>query len=91
MNQMLQDAPQAKNSPETIDRPPAAAHPRFSKPQRVAFVPGTGFYADDSGTRNMRLSYFYPEPDRIREGVIVTVFPDSGTRYLTERFWEGRD
>ena len=28
---------------------------------------------------------------RIREGVIVTVFPDSGTRYLTERFWEGRD
>jgi S-sulfo-L-cysteine synthase (O-acetyl-L-serine-dependent) len=25
---------------------------------------------------------------RIREGVIVTVFPDSGTRYLTERFWE---
>ena len=27
---------------------------------------------------------------RIREGVIVTVFPDSGTRYLTERFWEGR-
>ena len=29
-------------------------------------------------------------PTRIREGVIVTVFPDSGTRYLTERFWEGR-
>jgi cysteine synthase B len=27
--------------------------------------------------------------DRIREGIIVTVFPDSGTRYLTERFWEG--
>jgi cysteine synthase B len=25
---------------------------------------------------------------RIREGVIVTVFPDSGVRYLTERFWE---
>ena len=25
---------------------------------------------------------------RIREGVIVTVFPDSGNRYLTERFWE---
>jgi len=38
MNQMLQDAPEAKNSGETIDRPPAAAHPRFSKPQRVAFV-----------------------------------------------------
>jgi cysteine synthase B len=28
---------------------------------------------------------------RIREGIIVTVFPDSGTRYLTERFWEGHD
>jgi cysteine synthase B len=25
---------------------------------------------------------------RIRSGVIVVVFPDSGTRYLTERFWE---
>ncbi|WP_248964705.1 aminotransferase-like domain-containing protein [Sphaerisporangium perillae] len=37
--------------------------------ERVAFVPGTGFYADDSGARNMRLSYCYPEPDRIREGV----------------------
>jgi cysteine synthase B len=29
--------------------------------------------------------------DRIEEGVIVTVFPDSGTRYLTERFWEEHD
>jgi S-sulfo-L-cysteine synthase (O-acetyl-L-serine-dependent) len=27
---------------------------------------------------------------RIGEGVIVMVFPDSGTRYLTERFWEDR-
>jgi cysteine synthase B len=26
--------------------------------------------------------------ERISEGVIVTVFPDSGTRYLSERFWE---
>jgi cysteine synthase B len=25
---------------------------------------------------------------RIREGVIVMIFPDSGTRYLTERFWD---
>lgn len=37
--------------------------------ERVAFVPGTGFYSDGSGSRNMRLSYCYPEPDRIREGV----------------------
>jgi S-sulfo-L-cysteine synthase (O-acetyl-L-serine-dependent) len=27
--------------------------------------------------------------ERIREGVIVTIFPDSGTRYLTEAFWQG--
>ncbi|GII80437.1 GntR family transcriptional regulator [Sphaerisporangium rufum] len=37
--------------------------------ERVAFVPGTGFYADAAGVRNMRLSYCYPEPERIREGV----------------------
>lgn len=35
----------------------------------VAYVPGTGFFADDQGRRNMRLSYCYPPPDRIREGV----------------------
>src|ERR1700681_1073204 len=50
MNQMLQDAPELKDAPEvnessevkdppqTIDRPPVSAHPRFAKPQRVAFV-----------------------------------------------------
>ncbi|MBO3750287.1 PLP-dependent aminotransferase family protein [Streptosporangiaceae bacterium NEAU-GS5] len=37
--------------------------------KRVAYVPGTGFYADGGGTRHMRLSYCYPQPDRIREGV----------------------
>ncbi len=36
---------------------------------RVAYVPGTGFYADGSGADHLRLSYCYPEPDRIREGV----------------------
>ncbi len=35
----------------------------------VAYVPGTGFYVDGSGRHNLRLSYCYPEPDRIREGV----------------------
>jgi 6,7-dimethyl-8-ribityllumazine synthase len=54
MNQMLQDAPQktseiddaaeirdpadVRDPPETVDRPPVPAHPRFAKPQRVAFV-----------------------------------------------------
>jgi DNA-binding transcriptional MocR family regulator len=36
---------------------------------RVAYVPGTAFYADGFGTRSMRLSYCYPTPARIREGV----------------------
>jgi DNA-binding transcriptional MocR family regulator len=37
--------------------------------ERVAYVPGIGFYADGAGQRDMRLSYCYPTPDRIREGV----------------------
>ena len=36
--------------------------------ERVAYVPGTAFFADGTGQRNVRLSYCYPEPDRIREG-----------------------
>ncbi|WP_261576014.1 PLP-dependent aminotransferase family protein [Frankia gtarii] len=36
---------------------------------RVAYVPGAGFYADGSGRNSMRLSFCYPPPDRIRDGV----------------------
>jgi 2-aminoadipate transaminase len=36
---------------------------------RVAYVPGTAFYADGFGSQCMRLSYCYPTPERIREGV----------------------
>ncbi|MBX6370691.1 MAG: PLP-dependent aminotransferase family protein [Acidothermus sp.] len=36
---------------------------------RVAYVPGTGFYADGQGRRNLRLSYSLPEPERIREAI----------------------
>ncbi|UQU64981.1 PLP-dependent aminotransferase family protein [Couchioplanes caeruleus] len=36
---------------------------------RVAYVPGTGFYADGTGTENLRLNFSFPAPDRIREGV----------------------
>jgi DNA-binding transcriptional MocR family regulator len=36
---------------------------------RVAYVPGQGFYADGDGARELRLSFCYPPPDRIREGV----------------------
>ena len=35
----------------------------------VAYVPGTGFYADGQGSTNLRLSYCYPQPARIAEGV----------------------
>jgi 6,7-dimethyl-8-ribityllumazine synthase len=44
MNRTTQDAPEAKdasetnNSPEVSDPPAARVHPRFTKPQRVAFV-----------------------------------------------------
>lgn len=37
--------------------------------ERVAYTPGTAFFADGLGSRNMRLSFCYPPPDRIREGV----------------------
>ena len=37
--------------------------------ERVAYVPGTGFYADGNGHTAMRLSYCFPPPERIRDGV----------------------
>jgi DNA-binding transcriptional MocR family regulator len=36
---------------------------------RVAYVPGTAFYADGLGTRQLRLSYCFPTPERIGEGI----------------------
>ena len=36
---------------------------------RVAYASGTGFYADGFGSRQLRLSYCYPTPERIIEGV----------------------
>jgi 2-aminoadipate transaminase len=36
---------------------------------RVAYVPGTGFYADGSGAQYARLCYSLPTPDRINEGI----------------------
>lgn len=35
----------------------------------VAYVPGTGFYVNGDGRQHLRLSYCYPTPDRIKEGV----------------------
>ena len=37
--------------------------------ERVAYVPGVGFYADGNGRNNMRLSFCFPSADTIREGV----------------------
>jgi DNA-binding transcriptional MocR family regulator len=36
---------------------------------KVAYVPGTAFYADGLGSWSMRLSYCHPTPERIRDGV----------------------
>ncbi|MFZ2503128.1 MAG: PLP-dependent aminotransferase family protein [Nocardioides sp.] len=36
---------------------------------RVAYVPGTAFFADGFGSGAIRLSFCYPTPERIREGV----------------------
>ena len=35
----------------------------------VAYTPGTAFYSDGNGHRELRLSFCYPTPDFIREGV----------------------
>jgi len=42
--------------------------PRAVK-ELVAYTPGTAFYSDGSGRNNMRLSFCYPTPDFIREGI----------------------
>ncbi|GAA1754878.1 PLP-dependent aminotransferase family protein [Luedemannella helvata] len=59
---------------------------------RVAYVPGTGFFADGGGRANLRLSYCLPPADRIAEGVarlgevvtaeleLATTFGRGGTR-----------
>ncbi len=36
---------------------------------KVAYVPGTAFYADGFGSWAMRLSFCHPTPERIRDGV----------------------
>jgi DNA-binding transcriptional MocR family regulator len=52
--------------PEGLDA--AAMLPRAVS-ARVAYVPGTAFYADGFGTRQIRLSFCYPTPERIVEGI----------------------
>ncbi|MET0863679.1 MAG: PLP-dependent aminotransferase family protein [Nakamurella sp.] len=52
--------------PEGFDS--AAMLPR-AVTARVAYVPGTAFYADGLGSRQLRLSYCFPTSERIEEGV----------------------
>jgi 2-aminoadipate transaminase len=42
---------------------------QVSLEQRVAFVPGTPFYANGGGTNTMRLNFSHSAPERITEGV----------------------
>ncbi|MFP7697001.1 PLP-dependent aminotransferase family protein [Trueperella sp. LYQ143] len=52
--------------PEGIDA--KAMLPRATT-NLVAYVSGTAFYADGQGSDHMRLSFCYPPPERIEEGV----------------------
>lgn len=54
--------------------------------QRVAYVPGTAFYADQFGSRQMRLSFCYPTPERITEGVRRLAVVIDGERELLRTF-----
>jgi len=51
--------------PEGVDADQLSAR---ATSHRVAYVPGTAFYADGLGSRNVRLSYCFPTPERIYEG-----------------------
>jgi DNA-binding transcriptional MocR family regulator len=53
---------------------------------RVAYVPGTAFYYDGAGSDHMRLSFCYPTPERIREGVRRLAGVVAGERELVELF-----
>ncbi|WP_029291070.1 PLP-dependent aminotransferase family protein [Cellulomonas sp. HZM] len=53
---------------------------------RVAYVPGTAFYYDGGGADHMRLSYCFPTPERIREGVRRLAGVVEAERELVEMF-----
>jgi DNA-binding transcriptional MocR family regulator len=52
--------------PEWFDTPALLA---AAVERKVAYVPGTAFYPDGGGRRQMRLSFCYPTEERIEEGV----------------------
>jgi 2-aminoadipate transaminase len=61
--------------PDRLDS--KAMLPRAVK-ELVAYTPGTAFFADGDGRRNMRLSFSYPTPEHIRVGIrrLATVIRD---------------
>jgi DNA-binding transcriptional MocR family regulator len=59
--------------------------PRAVK-QLVAYTPGTAFYADGNGRNNIRLSFCYPTPEFIREGVRRLSAVISGELELLDTF-----
>nr|WP_087100734.1 PLP-dependent aminotransferase family protein [Nocardiopsis sp. JB363] len=69
--------------PEGIDA--KAMLPRAVN-HRVAYVPGTGFFADGRGRDSMRLSFCYPTPEQIREGVRRLVGAIEGEIDLRDTF-----
>jgi DNA-binding transcriptional MocR family regulator len=58
---------------------------------RVAYVPGTGFFADGGGRANMRLSFCYPTAERIVEGVARLGEVIAAERELLDTFTSGRE
>lgn len=57
----------------------------------VAYVPGTAFYADGQGHDHMRLSFCYPTPARIHEGVRRLANVVNGELDLVQMFGTGHD
>jgi len=53
--------------PESVDTGELLA--RAINQQRVAYVPGRGFYADGGGRNEMRLNFSFSSSERIREGI----------------------
>ncbi|CAN5246464.1 PLP-dependent aminotransferase family protein [soil metagenome] len=52
----------------------------------VAYTPGTAFYADGQGADKVRLSFCYPTPDFIREGIRRLTKVINGERELLDTF-----
>lgn len=52
----------------------------------VAYTPGTAFFADGGGRRNLRLSFCYPTPENIRLGIRRLATVIQGERDLLDTF-----